>query len=265
MIRRRVCRSSTPSTIDVHPQESAAGLSSPLSSISSTLFCTLEIHNRFPFNRFRTLCPKHPGVGMGNDPIFPTEDQNEPNETENCFFPLIRQSLCPSHSFGTPMPSPGLEPRFRTLPAPPRRARAIAKRRRLSLSDGCQGFQTAQGINHSLHNLYWLLATNQSPPAAPPFLPTSIACSCALCRPLMPIGRKESPTPPPPPSPRQRPLINPLSTLRIAMPRSLKKSGTGTPACALPRITGHGSLFSVLRFRTAELSAHCARQARALQ
>jgi len=30
-----------------------------------------------------------------------------------------------------------------------------------SLSVGCQGFQTAQGINHSLHNLYWLLATNQ--------------------------------------------------------------------------------------------------------
>jgi len=30
-----------------------------------------------------------------------------------------------------------------------------------SLSQGCQGFQTAQGINHSLHNLYWLLATNR--------------------------------------------------------------------------------------------------------
>jgi len=30
-----------------------------------------------------------------------------------------------------------------------------------SLSQDCQGFQTAQGINHSLHNLYWLLATNQ--------------------------------------------------------------------------------------------------------
>jgi len=30
-----------------------------------------------------------------------------------------------------------------------------------ALSDGCQGFQTAQGINHSLHNLYWLLATNR--------------------------------------------------------------------------------------------------------
>ncbi len=30
-----------------------------------------------------------------------------------------------------------------------------------SLSEGCQGFQTAQGINHSLHNLYWLLATNR--------------------------------------------------------------------------------------------------------
>ena len=30
-----------------------------------------------------------------------------------------------------------------------------------SLSRGCQDFQTAQGINHSLHNLYWLLATNR--------------------------------------------------------------------------------------------------------
>ena len=60
--------------------------------------------------------------------LSPTEDHHEPNETENCFLPLIRKSLRPSHFFGTPMPSPGLEPRLRTLPAPPRRARAIAKR-----------------------------------------------------------------------------------------------------------------------------------------
>jgi len=34
-----------------------------LFSTTSALFCILEIHNYFPFNRFHTLCPKHPGVG----------------------------------------------------------------------------------------------------------------------------------------------------------------------------------------------------------
>ena len=45
---------------------------SPLSSFfsrSCALFCTLEIHNCFPFNRFRTLSAKHRGVG-GNVPTF---------------------------------------------------------------------------------------------------------------------------------------------------------------------------------------------------
>src|SRR5215472_542352 len=32
-------------------------------SRSCALICTLEIHNFFPFNRFRTLGPKHPGWG----------------------------------------------------------------------------------------------------------------------------------------------------------------------------------------------------------
>ena len=40
---------------------------SPLSSFfsrSCALFCTFEIHNCLPFNHFRTLCTKHPGVGV---------------------------------------------------------------------------------------------------------------------------------------------------------------------------------------------------------
>src|SRR5215470_10935874 len=36
-------------------------------SYSSALFCTLEIHNCFPFNRLRTLCAKHPGGGIGSE------------------------------------------------------------------------------------------------------------------------------------------------------------------------------------------------------
>ena len=32
------------------------------------------------------------------------------------------------------------------------------------LSRNSQGFQTAQGVNHSLHNLYWLLAKNRISP-----------------------------------------------------------------------------------------------------
>jgi hypothetical protein len=34
-----------------------------LPSTTSLLFCTRAIHNSFSFSRFRTLCPKHPGVG----------------------------------------------------------------------------------------------------------------------------------------------------------------------------------------------------------
>ena len=34
---------------------------SPLFSACSALFCTPETRNPFPFNRFRTLCQKHPG------------------------------------------------------------------------------------------------------------------------------------------------------------------------------------------------------------
>src|SRR6266849_10083516 len=37
--------------------------SSPFLSYSSTLFCIDQKLNSFVFNRFHTLCPKHPGVG----------------------------------------------------------------------------------------------------------------------------------------------------------------------------------------------------------
>src|SRR6266702_8224430 len=38
---------------------------SPLFSLCCALFCTLQKHNSFLFNRFRTLCQKPPGVGVG--------------------------------------------------------------------------------------------------------------------------------------------------------------------------------------------------------
>ena len=43
-------------------------------SRSSALFCTPEIHNCFPFNRFRTLCQNHPGVGsVGQTSVCPPQ------------------------------------------------------------------------------------------------------------------------------------------------------------------------------------------------
>jgi len=61
----------------------------------------------------------------------------------------------------------------------------------------CQGFQTAQGINNSLSNLYILLANNYRPPAAPPFSPISTASSSAPSPPSTPTTSPASPTPPP--------------------------------------------------------------------
>src|SRR5216684_7656388 len=52
------------------------------------------------------------------------------------------------------------------------------------LSRNFQYFQTAQGTNYSLMNLYQLLAQNRISPAAPPFSPTSAAYSSARCRKL---------------------------------------------------------------------------------
>src|SRR5438105_4474711 len=50
------------------------------------------------------------------------------------------------------------------------------------LFKSCQSFQTAQGVNHALANLFELVAKNRISPrrAAPPSSPTSAACSSAL-------------------------------------------------------------------------------------
>jgi hypothetical protein len=55
----------TPSTLrlsDILKSKQCFDLS-PFHSSSCALFCTQENPNSFPFNRFRTLCEKPPGVG----------------------------------------------------------------------------------------------------------------------------------------------------------------------------------------------------------
>lgn len=60
------------------------------------------------------------------------------------------------------------------------------------LTKNYHDFQTAQGINHSLHNLYDLLAQNRISALVPPFSLTSAACFSAPCRKLTPTTPPES-------------------------------------------------------------------------
>jgi hypothetical protein len=78
-----------------------------------------------------------------------------------------------------------------------------------------QGFQTAQGVNFALTNLYELLAANRISPRAPPFSPTSTASSSAPSPPSTPTTKPASPIPPPPKStkPTQTP---PKRTLKMS-------------------------------------------------
>src|SRR6266446_6834767 len=58
-VLRRLCVNSGLSSLaTVH------GSLSPFFSDSCGLFCTHQNHNSFVFNRFQTLCPKHPGWGI---------------------------------------------------------------------------------------------------------------------------------------------------------------------------------------------------------
>src|SRR5438093_6721939 len=111
------------------------------------------------FNRFRTLCQKPPGVG-GTPSLF--EGKMKPKSAN----PVVLTARCTHHT------ATGRRCRLSVSDAHSslcrqHRAELIQEQsadHHLELVRNFEGFQTAQGINHSLKHLYELLAQNRISP-----------------------------------------------------------------------------------------------------
>src|ERR1700682_1234873 len=134
---------------------------SPSLSVVCKLFCTLQNLNSFLFNRFRTLCQKHPGWGY----LLPLyEDQNE---TANCQSRRAIRSLQPPRPQGSSMPCPGSGPALWSLSAPSRRAATRPSRRSFPAPDDkVPVFSNRTG--HQLFPLEPLPAPGTKPHLPPP-------------------------------------------------------------------------------------------------
>src|SRR6202158_4116287 len=126
---------------------------------SFAVFCTPRKLTSFLFNRFRTLCQKHPGWGTS----CPSTRIKMKPQTAN---PVVQSARC-SHRDpkGRQCRALALDRRSGLCPRHlAEQQQELAADHFRHLTTRCQFFQTAQGINYSLMNLYQLLAQNRISP-----------------------------------------------------------------------------------------------------
>src|ERR1700687_4929344 len=158
---------------------------------SFAVFCTPRKLNSFLFNRFRTLCQNTRGGGTS----CPSTRIKMKPQTAN---PVVQSARC-SHRDpkGRQCRALALDRRSGLCPRHlAEQQQELAADHFRHLTTRCQFFQTAQGINYSLMNLYQLLAQNRISPrqsrAPKPSLPgTKTPTSTMGRRRTLPI-----PTPP---------------------------------------------------------------------
>src|ERR1700687_1192252 len=126
---------------------------------SFAVFCTPRKLTSFLFNRFRTLCQKHPGWGTS----CPSTRIKMKPQTAN---PVVQSARC-SHRDpkGRQCRALALDRRSGLCPRHlAEQQQGLAADHFRHLTTRCQFFQTAQGINYSLLNLYQLLAQKRISP-----------------------------------------------------------------------------------------------------